>query len=82
MLGFSQVLKPIKWQDLLEEGKNGRRGNAFRTGAKIYFSGKAYFGIRGTLIYHCWLIILCALYTSSKPSKGEPQVSAETRFGA
>ena len=21
MLGFSQVLKPIKWQDLLEEGK-------------------------------------------------------------
>jgi len=23
MLGFSQVLKPIKWQDLLEEGKNG-----------------------------------------------------------
>ena len=26
MLGFSQVLKPIKWQDLLEEGKNGRNG--------------------------------------------------------
>jgi len=21
MLGFSQVLKPIKWQELLEEGK-------------------------------------------------------------
>jgi len=21
MLGFSQVLKPVKWQDLLEEGK-------------------------------------------------------------
>ena len=21
MLGFSQVLKPIEWQDLLEEGK-------------------------------------------------------------
>ena len=38
MLGFSQVLKPIKWQDLLEEGKNGR--NAFRTGAKIHFSEK------------------------------------------
>ena len=26
----------IKWQDLLEERKNGR--NAFRTGAKIHFS--------------------------------------------
>ena len=38
MLGFSQLLKPIKWQDLLEEGKNSR--NAFRTGAKIDFSDK------------------------------------------
>ena len=48
MLGFSQVLKPIKWQDLLEEGKNGR--NAFPTGAKIHFSEKKkYFGVRGTL---------------------------------
>ena len=33
MLGFSQVLKPIKWQDLLQEG----------TGAKIHFSEKKYF---------------------------------------
>ena len=38
MLGFPQVLEPIKWQDLLEEGKNGR--NMFRTGAKIHFSEK------------------------------------------
>ena len=38
MLGFSQVLKLIKWQDLLEEGKNGR--NAFPTGAKIHFTEK------------------------------------------
>ena len=43
MLGFSQVLKPIKWQDLLEERKNGR--NAFRTGAKIYFSEKYILGL-------------------------------------
>ena len=48
MLGFSQVLKPIKWQDLSEEGKNSR--NAFRTGAKIQFSEKKYFGVRGTLM--------------------------------
>ena len=27
MLGFLQVLKPIKWQDLFEEVKNG--SNAF-----------------------------------------------------
>jgi len=47
MLGFSQVLKPIKWQDLLEKGKTGR--NAFRIGAKIHFSEKKYFGVRGTL---------------------------------
>ena len=47
MLGFSQVLKPIKWQDLLGKGKNGR--NAFRTGAKVYFSEKKYCGFRGTL---------------------------------
>ena len=38
VLGFSQVLKAIKWQDLLEEGKNDR--NAFITGAKIHFSEK------------------------------------------
>ena len=38
VLGFSQIFKPIKWQDLLEEGNNSR--NAFRTGAKINFSKK------------------------------------------
>ena len=36
MLSFSQVLKPIKWWDLLKEGKTGR--NAFRTDAKIQLS--------------------------------------------
>ena len=44
MLGF---LKPIKWQDLLEKGINGR--NASRTGAKIHFSEKKHFGVMGTL---------------------------------
>ena len=43
MLGFSHVLKPIKWQDMLEEGKNGR--NAFPTGAKIRFSEKNILGL-------------------------------------
>ena len=43
MLGFLQVLKPIKWQDLLEEGKNGR--NEFQTGAKIHFSTKNILGL-------------------------------------
>ena len=43
VLGFSQLSKPIKWQDLLEKGKNGR--NAFRTGAKIYFSEKNILGL-------------------------------------
>ena len=44
---FLQVLKPIKWQDLLEGGKNGR--NAFQTGAKIRFSEKKkIWGVRGT----------------------------------
>ena len=38
MLGFLQVLKPKKWQDLLEEGKNGH--DVFLTGAKIHFSEK------------------------------------------
>ena len=42
MLGFSQLSKPIKWQDLLEKGKNGR--NAFWTG-KIYFSEKNILGL-------------------------------------
>ena len=43
MLGFSQLSKPIKWQDLLEKGKNGR--NASRTGAKIHFSEKIILGL-------------------------------------
>ena len=43
MLGFSQVLRPLKWQDSLEEGKNGR--NAFQTGAKIHFSEKNILGL-------------------------------------
>ena len=47
MLGFSQLSKPIKWQDFLEKEENGR--NAFRTGAKIQFSEKKYFGVRCTL---------------------------------
>ena len=42
MLGFSQLSKPIKWQDLLEKGKNGL--NAFRTGAKVHFSEKTFWG--------------------------------------
>ena len=36
MLGFFASFEPIKWQDLLEEGKNGH--NALRKGAKIHFS--------------------------------------------
>ena len=55
MLGFLQVLKPIKWQDLLEEGKSGC--NAFQTGAKIYFSRKKYFGVRGTLRCDKWIVV-------------------------
>ena len=47
MLDFSRVLKPIKWQDLLEEEKNGCI--AFGRGAKIHCSEKNYFGARGTL---------------------------------
>ena len=47
MHGFLQVLKPIKLQDLLEEGKTGR--NAFQTGAKIHFSKKNMLGL-GALI--------------------------------
>ena len=43
MLGFSQVLKPIKRQDLLENGKYGRK--AFRTGAKIHFSEKIFWSL-------------------------------------
>ena len=49
VLGFSQIFKPIKRQDLLEEGNNGR--NAFRTGAKIHFSEKKKIGVRGTFTY-------------------------------
>ena len=52
MLGFSQVLKPIKWQDLLEEGKNGR--DAFPTGqCKDSFYRKKYFRVRCTLMPQC-----------------------------
>ena len=40
MLGFSQVWKPIKWQDLLEERKNG-----FQTCAKIHFSENNILGL-------------------------------------
>ena len=47
--GFSQVLKPIKWQDLLEEGKNGP--SAFPTGAKIHFLWKLHFWVRDMLNY-------------------------------
>ena len=43
MLGFWKVLKPIKWQDLLEDEKNGR--NAFRIGAKNHFSEKDFLGL-------------------------------------
>ena len=43
MLGFLQVLKPLKWQDLLEEGNNGF--NVFRTGVKIHFNEKNIFGL-------------------------------------
>ena len=43
MLGFSQLSKPIKWQDLLEKGKNGR--NASRKGAKIHLSEKNILGL-------------------------------------
>jgi len=35
-------LKPLKWQDLLEEGKNGC--NVFETGAKIHCSEKIFLG--------------------------------------
>ena len=42
-----QVLKPIKWQDLLEKGKSG--SNAFSTGAKIYvYSEKNILALGGT----------------------------------
>ena len=47
MLGFSQLSKPLKWQNLIEKGKNSR--DAFRTGAKIHFRKKKYFGVMGTL---------------------------------
>ena len=42
-LGFSQVLEPVKWQDLLEGGKNGC--NAFQTSGKIHFSEKNILGL-------------------------------------
>ena len=43
VLGFSQVLKSIKWQDLLEEGRNGH--NAFRTSAMIHFIKRSVLGL-------------------------------------
>ena len=61
MLGFLQLSKPIKWQDLLEKGKNGR--NAFRTGAKIHFSKKKIM-VMGTLMSKRNVYILkCGLKT-------------------
>ena len=43
MVGFLQVLKHIKWEDLSEEGKkNGC--TALRTGAKIHYSAKNILG--------------------------------------
>ena len=42
MFGFSQVLKPIKWQYLLEKEKNG--SNEFQTDAKIHFSEENVWG--------------------------------------
>jgi len=44
MLGVFVSFEPIKWQDSLEEGKNGR--NVFRTGAKIHFSESNVLGLR------------------------------------
>ena len=44
------TFKPINWQNLLDEGENGP--NAFLTDAKIHFSEKKYFGVRGTLDFH------------------------------
>ena len=61
MLGFSQVFKLIKRQDLLEKGKNGR--NAFRTDENIHFSVKSISGL-GALCYTLFksprIKILCA----------------------
>ena len=42
-LGFSRVLKLIKWHDLLEEEKSVC--DAFRTRAKIHFSEKNILGL-------------------------------------
>ena len=43
MLGFTQVLRPIKSQGLLEKRKNDR--NVFWTGVKIHFSEKNILGL-------------------------------------
>ena len=43
MVVFLQVLKPINWQDLLEEGKNGHI--VFPAGAKIHLSEKNVLGL-------------------------------------
>jgi len=42
MFYFSHVLKPIKGQDLLENGKSGC--NAFPTGVGIQFGGESVLG--------------------------------------
>ena len=51
MLGFLQVLKPIKLHDLLEEGKNGC--NVFWTSAKIHFTEKQYLELKDPFL---WLV--------------------------
>ena len=48
MLGFSQVLKPLKWQDLLEEGKKSPQ--CISNMCKDSLQRKQYFGVRGYLI--------------------------------
>ena len=48
MLDFSQVLKPIKRQDLFEEGKKATM--PFKELQGFILAKKKYFGARGTLI--------------------------------
>ena len=72
MLGFSQLSKPIKWQDLLEKEKNAC--NAFRTGAKI--SEKKHFGVGGTLSLSSLygrVLILCGNCKSNVMIRGKYQ---------
>jgi len=44
MLGFSHVLRSIKWKDLLEEGKNDRKDSLQR-----FIAAKKIFWVWGTL---------------------------------